>query len=54
MNYDPVKNLDFEFELLYENTHSKTPSGFVPTVAVPTFHNTSSGFAGRFEVTRSF
>ena len=30
-HWDPVKNLDFEFELLYQYAHTDQPLGFVPT-----------------------
>jgi hypothetical protein len=57
LHYDPVKNLDFEFELLYQASHSDTPNGYVPG-ALPattvTYHNNADGFASRFEVTRSW
>jgi hypothetical protein len=57
-HYDPVTNLDFEVELLYQNTHTDAPNGYVPSL--PGSGNTigwksnSDGFAGRFEVTRNF
>jgi hypothetical protein len=50
-HYDPVKNLDFEFELLYQNTNTNRPTAV--TVGTP-WAATSDGFAARFEVTRSF
>jgi hypothetical protein len=58
-HYDPVKNLDFEFELLYQNTQSDTPAGYVAAPAGSVFgttawHGDADGFAARFEVTRSF
>jgi hypothetical protein len=53
-HWDPVKNLDFEFELLYQYAHTNTPNGFVATAAVPTWHPVGDGFAARFEVTRSW
>ena len=63
-HWDPVPQLDFEFELLYESLHQSTP-GFwnVPPVGGvvngvfrggPFPFNNSDGFASRFEVTRSF
>jgi len=48
-HYDPVKNLDFEFELLYQNTDSTRP-----LAAVGPWNGKADGFAARFEVTRSF
>ena len=60
-HYDPVKNLDFEFELLYQNTKTDQPTGYTNvgcTGAVggctTSWHSGSDGFAARFEVTRSF
>jgi hypothetical protein len=53
-HWDPVKNLDFEFELLYQNTTTKTPNGFIPGVVNPTFQGKADGFASRFEITRSW
>jgi porin-like protein len=62
-HWDPVPQLDFEFELLYENIHQDTPAnwlapppgGFVNGVfKVPYPANNADGVAGRFEVTRSF
>ena len=53
-HWDPVKNLDFEFELLYQYSHTDKPNGFVATAAVPTWHPVGDGFAARFEVTRSW
>lgn len=50
-HYDPVKNLDFEFELLYQNTDTARPTGLA--VGTP-WANRADGFAARFEVTRSF
>jgi hypothetical protein len=61
-HYDPVKNLDFEFELLYQGTQSTQPTGYVAggagcgVVGANTcnWQGNASGFAARFEVTRSF
>ena len=56
-HYDPVKNLDFELEIFYQSTTTDQPTGYVKS-GLPGFTNTwqakSNGFAGRFEVTRSF
>ncbi len=48
-HWDPVPHLDFEFELLYQNTHQTRPAAWVGLSPV-----NSDGFAGRFEVTRDF
>jgi hypothetical protein len=57
-HYDPVKNLDFEFELLYQNTQSDTPAGYVAAapggLGTTSWQGGADGFAARFEVTRSF
>ncbi|MDE3176700.1 MAG: porin [Pseudomonadota bacterium] len=56
-HYDPVKNLDFEFELLYQGTTTTMPTGYIAGNGVTTTANwqgQANGFAGRFEVTRSF
>jgi len=53
-NYTPVKNLVFEFELLYQSTTNSQPAGFVSSAAVPTWQGSANGFAARFEVTRNF
>jgi len=48
-HYAPVKNLDFEFELLYQNTQTARPT----SIRGP-WNGNADGFAARFEVTRSF
>ena len=57
-HYDPVKNLDFEFELLYENTQTASPRAIWLTCRgsgnTTSWQGNSDGFAARFEVTRSF
>ena len=63
-HWDPVPQLDFAFELLYQNTHQSTPGNWGPTstttltngtvVTGGAFPNSSDGFAGRFYVTRNF
>jgi hypothetical protein len=66
-HWDPVPQLDFAFELLYQTTHQSTPGiWFSPagvmtgTTTSPTgvatvgFKNNTDGFAGRFYITRSF
>jgi hypothetical protein len=50
-HWDPVKNLDFEFEVLYETSHVAQPNLYLGPAA---FVNHSDGFATRFEVTRSW
>jgi len=53
-HWDPVKAIDFEFELLYQNTHTSTPNGFIPGATNLTWQPNADGFAARFEVTRNF
>ncbi len=56
-HYDPVKNLDFEVELLYEGVTTARPTGYIVGNGVTTtnaWQSKSDGFAARFEVTRSF
>jgi len=57
-HYDPVKNLDFEFELLYQDTHNAQPTGYIAGTGgaggTTVWRPNASGFAARFEVTRSF
>ncbi len=63
-HWDPVPHLDFEFELLYQSTHQSTPGNLVRWQRTGTIdgnrysarrsRTTADGFAGRFEVTRSF
>ena len=48
-NYTPVKNLVFEFELLYQSTTTARP-----TALTGTWDGSANGFAARFEVTRNF
>ena len=50
-HYAPVKNLDFEFELLYQNTTNSRPAILAPAAV---WNGGADGFAARFEVTRSF
>jgi len=50
-HYDPVKNLDFEFEILYQGTKTDRPTNLV--VGTP-WESKADGFAARFEVTRNF
>jgi hypothetical protein len=59
-HWDPVPLLDFEVDLLYQDTHLSTPGNFaggvgtVNGVAGASFKNDTSGFAGRLEITRSW
>ena len=60
-HWDPVKNLDFALELMYQDTQNDTPAGFNPGLGggVGRFSNTNwqgnaSGFATRLMITRSF
>ena len=53
-HWDPVKAIDFEFELLYQSTHVSTPNGFVAGALNPTWQPNANGFAARFEITRGF
>jgi hypothetical protein len=50
-HWDPVKNLDFEFELLYQRSTTDQPLGFVKNQP---WQSLGDGFASRFEVTRSW
>ena len=57
-HYDPVKNLDFEFELLYQNTQNSQPAGYVAgspgSGTTTSWQGEADGFQARFEVTRNF
>jgi hypothetical protein len=66
-HWDPVPQLDFAFELLYQTTHQSTPGiWFTPggaqvgTTISPTgvatigYKNNTDGLAGRFYITRNF
>jgi hypothetical protein len=55
-HYDPVTNLDFEVELLYQNTKTDQPNGYSPGGVGNTisWKSNADGFAGRFEITRNF
>ena len=65
LGWNPVTNLNFDLELMYQSTNQTAPSGFLGTVYnlggasgavfVPgDWRGNSSGFAGRFRVTRYF
>ena len=64
-DWNPVTNLNFELELMYQGTSQDRPSGFLGTVYnlggpggavfVPgDWHGESNGFAGRLLITRSW
>jgi len=54
-HWDPHPQLDFNLELLYQNTHQSMPTGFyVPNANYAPWQSNSSGLEGRFEITRSF
>jgi hypothetical protein len=57
----PVANLDFEFEVLYQQANTQTPNGFVSSNAPggvigsnANFQGRGDGFEGRFEITRNW
>ncbi len=65
LGWNPVTNLNFDLELMYQAVNQSTPSGFLGTVYnlggasgavfVPgDWKGNSGGFAGRFRVTRYF
>jgi hypothetical protein len=67
LGWNPVTNLNFDLELMYQSTNQERPSGFLGTVYnfngvnttgaifVPgAWEGNSSGFAGRFRITRYF
>ena len=60
LGWNPVTNLNFDLELMYQGTTQQAPSGFIGTVFsngafVPgAWKGESDGFAGRFRVTRYF
>jgi hypothetical protein len=64
LGWNPVNNLNFDLELMYQSTNQSTPSGFIGTIynygqsnqfLVPgDWHAVSDGFAGRFRITRYF
>ena len=67
-HWDPVPQLDFEVDLLYQSTHQSTPGnwgvgsitstgtpGSAATVATPAaFKANNDGFTGRLQITRSW
>ena len=64
LGWNPVTNLNFDLELMYQSTKQTAPSGFLGTVYnegsgaasfVPgDWKGNSNGFVGRFRVTRYF
>jgi Porin subfamily len=64
LGWNPVTNLNFDLELMYEDLNQASPSGFLGTiynwggpneVFVPgDWKGNSSGFAGRLRITRYF
>ena len=65
LGWNPVTNLNFDLELMYQDTNQTRPSGFLGTVYnfggvggavfVPgAWEGNSSGFAGRLRITRYF
>jgi Porin subfamily len=61
IGWNPVTNLNFDLELMYEAVTQAKPSGFIGTyysnsnVFLPgAWEGNSSGFAGRFRITRYF
>jgi Porin subfamily len=70
LGWNPVTNLNFDLELMYQSTNQERPSGFLGTIYnqglvnpdgssaaffVPgQWHGTSDGFAGRLRITRYF
>jgi hypothetical protein len=51
-HYDPVKNLDFQLELLYQNSHSDTPASYV--AAGTAWNGDADGAQARLQITRSW
>jgi hypothetical protein len=64
LGWNPVTNLNFDLEMMYQSTNQAAPSGFLGTVYnygqaneffVPgDWKGVSSGFAGRLRITRYF
>jgi hypothetical protein len=53
-HWDPVTNLDFEFELLYQDSTTDQPNGFSKSAFQPAWVSRGDGFATRLEITRSW
>ena len=64
LGWNPVTNLNFDLELMYQSTNQSAPAGFLGTIYnwgqtnqffVPgDWHGVSDGFAGRLRITRYF
>jgi Porin subfamily len=64
LGWNPVNNLNFDLELMYQGVNQSAPAGFLGTIYnwgqaneffVPgNWHGASDGFAGRFRITRYF
>lgn len=64
LGWNPVTNLNFDLELMYQGTNQSAPAGFLGTIYnagqsnvffVPgDWHGASDGFAGRLRITRYF
>ncbi len=65
IGWNPVTNLNFDFELMYQSTSQAAPSGFIGTIynqggvggaffQPGGWKGISDGFAGRLRVTRYF
>jgi hypothetical protein len=56
-HWDPVPHIDFELEIIYQDTHQSTPglyNGVTGVNAGIAFPKNTDGFDGRFQVTRDF
>jgi hypothetical protein len=60
IGWNPVTNLNFDLELMYQHVQQTAPSGNIGTIFntgafVPgSFQGTSAGFEGRLRITRYF
>jgi len=64
IGWNPINNLNFDLELMYQSTDQQKPSGFLGTIysfgepsqmfALGAWEGNSSGFAGRLRITRYF
>jgi hypothetical protein len=60
VGWNPVTNLNFDLELMYQHTQQNAPSGNIGTIFgsgafVPgAWQGTSAGFEGRLRITRYF
>jgi hypothetical protein len=53
-HWDPVTNLDFEIEVLYQDSHTDQPNGYSAINSGHPWVSQGDGFATRFEITRSW